>query len=398
MVAVLLSPLYIGMNIYLLSWLLRWMKSCHRIFIKKWVQVVIICVFSFCSLALVPAFFMPVNELHRILKHIGNYWLGVLWYAAFTVVIADLIRIAYRKIKHVPKGVHNRRALFLGGLACITIIGGFSIAGFIGAHDLQTTNYTVEIDKPVEGMDSMKVVLVSDLHLGYSVGVPQMENMVKAINAEKPDIVVMAGDIFDNEYDALDDPEKLEEILRGIKSKYGVYACYGNHDVDEKLLMGFTFGLDDDSKASDVRMDEFLKKANIKLLSDECVLIDNKVYLFGRADADKPGKFVTVPTPPEEITANMDKSKPILVLDHQPVELNELADAGVDLDMNGHTHNGQFFPGNLTIRVKWPHAYGLKKYGDMSDIVTSGVGVYGPSMRVGAKAEIASIDVKFNNK
>lgn len=91
----------------------------------------------------------------------------------------------------------------------------------------------------------------------------------------------------------------------------------------------------------------------------------------------------------------MDLSKPVFVIDHQPKELQELADAGVDLDLCGHTHDGQVWPGNLTIRLMWENACGYLKKGDMHNIVTSGVGIFGPNMRVGTIAEICSVTVKF---
>ncbi len=108
-----------------------------------------------------------------------------------------------------------------------------------------------------------------------------MNNMVEEFDALNPDLVVIAGDIFDNEYDALDDPAKLAATLRTIQSTYGVYACYGNHDIQEKILAGFTFH-QDEAKASDPRMDVFLADANIHLLQDEGVLIDDSFYLYGR--------------------------------------------------------------------------------------------------------------------
>ena len=91
----------------------------------------------------------------------------------------------------------------------------------------------------------------------------------------------------------------------------------------------------------------------------------------------------------------MDKNKPIIVLDHQPKELQELADAGVDIDLCGHTHDGQMFPGNLTIKLMWENACGYLQKGKMHNIVTSGVGLFGPNMRVGTKAEICPITIHF---
>ena len=132
--------------------------------------------------------------------------------------------------------------------------------GAANARVVRTTRYDVTVDKAAGGLDSLNIVLAADLHLGYNIGCRQMERMVRKINAEDPDLVVFAGDIFDNEYEALDDPERLISIFRGIKSRYGVYACYGNHDIEEKILAGFTFHKKGEKKVSDVRMDEFLEK------------------------------------------------------------------------------------------------------------------------------------------
>ena len=219
--------------------------------------------------------------------------------------------------------------------------------------------------------------------------------MVEKINASKPDLVVIAGDIFDNEYEALDNPERLEKILRSIKSRYGVYACYGNHDIQEKILAGFTFPRKG-KKMSDPRMDTFLEKSNIHLLRDEAVEIDNAFYLFGRADYERPGRGIRKRKLPKELVKEMDQKKPILVVDHEPRELKELADAGVDLDLCGHTHDGLMFPGNLVTDMMWENSYGYLKKGKMHNIVTSGLGVFGPDMRVGTKSEICRIKIKFN--
>ena len=240
----------------------------------------------------------------------------------------------------------------------------------------------------------MKVVLVADLHIGYNIGAAQIERMVNNINAENPDIVVMAGDIFDNSYDAIREPEKIKELFKSINSKYGIYAVYGNHDIYEKTLVGFTFKRHD-KKMSDARMDELLKDSNVMLLRDDYVLVDNAFYLVGRADATRLGRDIDARKSPDELTKDLDKTKPIFVIDHQPRQLEELSDAGVDLDLSGHTHNGQMFPSNIFIKLIWKNAHGLLKVNNMYSVVTSGIGVYGPNMRVGTTAEVANINIKF---
>ena len=186
-------------------------------------------------------------------------------------------------------------------------------------------------------------------------------------------------------------PDELAKILRGIHSKYGVYACYGNHDIEEPILAGFTFG-SDENKSSHHEMDDFLEGAGIHLLRDEGVLIDNAFYLYGRPDALRSG---TQRLAASEITKTMDLEKPVFVIDHQPRELEELAAAGVDADLCGHTHDGQMFPGNLLMKFLWENSYGYLQVGSMHNIVTSGVGLFGPNMRVATKAEICPITVNF---
>ena len=117
--------------------------------------------------------------------------------------------------------------------------------------------------------------------------------------------------------------------------------------------------------------------------------------MIGRADRTRPGRDISVRKTPNELTEDLDKSKPIIVLDHQPKEQDLLNEASVDLDLSGHTHDGQLFPGNITVNIMWDNAYGYKKYGNLHNIVTSGVGLYGPNMRIGTKAEITVINLKF---
>lgn len=328
------------------------------------------------------------------MKLVGNYWLGVLLYVLLAVIAADLLRLLLGHVlpfRHIFVTTKMHR---IAGCVCALVIFAASVWGVINARVIHVTPYEVTVNKTVEGMDEMKIVLVADLHLGYNIGEKETRQMVTKINEQDADLVVIAGDIFDNEWEAVDKPETIAATLRGIRSNYGVYACYGNHDIEEPVLAGFTFR-QSEKKESDPRMDEFLKDANITLLRDEGTLIDGKFYLYGRPDAHRPGRGIETRKTPNEITADMDKDKPIIVLDHQPKELRELADAGVDLDLCGHTHDGQMFPGNLIIKLMWENACGYLQKGQMHNIVTSGVGVFGPDMRVGTKAEICPITVHF---
>ena len=175
-----------------------------------------------------------------------------------------------------------------------------------------------------------------------------------------------------------------------------VYACWGNHDLNEPILAGFTFNGTEDNY-NDPRMEEFLTDAGIHLLDDESVLIDNKFYIVGRRDASRCEKVEGSRATPAQLTESLDQRKPIIFIDHQPKELDETAAAGVDLDLCGHTHDGQIFPGNLIIHLFWENSCGYLRKGNMHNIVTSGAGIWGPNMRVGTNSEICPITVHFNN-
>lgn len=396
MIAIFLSPIYIIINFYIARWLLSWMQACSKHFNKRKIRVLVITIYTFFASALVIGFLLPPSPLERIMKLIGNYWLGVLLYVVLTVIIADGIRLVVKKSKKLPAAyVRSKRVFVIAGTACILTIATVSIYGAINARIIHTTRYEVTIEKDIEKLNNLKIALVADLHMGYNIGTPHIEKMVEKINKENPDLVVIAGDIFDNEYEALDNPKTITNTLKKLKSKYGVYAVYGNHDIKEKILAGFTFSKKGEKKESDIRMDQLLEDANITLLRDDGVLIDDSFYLYGRPDYRRPGRGITVRKTPEEITENMDKTKPIIVLDHEPSELQELADAGVDLDLSGHTHDGQLFPANITTALMWENSYGYLKKGNMHNIVTSGVGLFGPNMRVGTIAEVVIVDINF---
>ena len=476
MIAFLLAPIYLLVNIYIYKRTIGWMAVGISGLRHGVGRAVSIAVYAFFALSSLIAFVLPQSELRRIMKEIGNYWLGVLLYMIFVIVLADIARLFLLYVLHIDREkLCAPRVHRVVGRFCAAAIFLVSVLGVVNAGIVRVTPYEITVDKALvsssavcaaaqagaDGTDvrtaarsgaaegkpaagsgaaassdgesrgvndgradargmagkvsaadneaestaetrmgsgaaaDLKIVLVSDLHLGYNIGLRQMEKMVAKINAEKADLVVIAGDIFDNEWEAVQEPARMAELLRGIRSKYGVYACYGNHDIEEPILAGFTFR-QRAPKASSPQMDAFLSDAGIQLLRDEGVLLNDSFYLYGRADAQRPGAGISERKSPQEITQDMDKTRPIIVIDHQPRELAALAAAGVDIDLCGHTHDGQMFPGNLIVRPFWENFYGYLQKGSMHNIVTSGGGLFGPTMRVGTKAEICSITVHFS--
>lgn len=392
MIAITLAPVYILVNYYVVRWLIKWVECCSEIFKKRLVRYLIVGIYIFFASSFIVGFFLPF----RSIKIVGNYWLGVVQYILLFVIWFDLIRIILLKWKLInEKIIHARKTFILVGILCFLVVGAFSTYGVIHAKKIVVNSYQVQIDKKVDKFSNLKVALVSDLHFGYNSSLSHVKKMVKLINESDPDVVVIAGDIFDNSYEAIYKPDKIIQEIKKIKTKYGVYAVYGNHDIDEKILAGFTFSWKKNKNLNDPRMTSFLEKANVKLLRDESLLIDDSFYLVGRIDYHKYGMKVEKRKTIEELVSSFDKSKPIILIDHEPYELEEIAKVGVDLDLSGHTHNGQMFPSNVFIKFIWKNPHGLLKVDNMYSAVTSGVGVYGPNMRVGTTAEVMVLDLSF---
>ena len=399
MLAIFLAPIYILLNIYVLRWGYLWIGNCHHLFQSRIFRIILTVIYTLIALTPLTGFLIRKPAfLHRILKITSNYFLGIFMYILMVLFSIDIVRLILKYAVHAS-WIQSRIVFAAVGACCICIVIIISFSGIYHAKHIKVTPYKITVDKSAPDMDSLKIVLLADTHFGYNSGAVHAQEIVDKINEQQPDLVCIAGDIFDNEYDAVREPEKISEILRTIRSKYGVYACWGNHDLNEPILAGFTFKhkKEDSKQLKDPRMKRFLQNSNSQLLEDEAVLIDNSFYVVGRKDASLIEKIEEKRKTPAQLTQKLDKDKTIIVIDHQPKELQDIADAGVDLDLCGHTHDGQTFPGNFTVKFLWENPCGYLQKGSMHNIVTSGSGVWGPAMRVGTDSEICTINLIFSN-
>lgn len=394
MIFLFLLPFYLGVSSYMMFRFFYWMKHCNHRFNWLRFKVPFAVVYLFMALSPVIAFLLPKSAVAIVIRRISTYWIGIMLYSLLYVVLFDLLRVIAKHTKLKNTLLFSRGSVISIGSVVVACAVATCLYGIFNARNIKVNEYSVTVNKSCGSDKHLKAVLVADLHMGYAIGVDHITNMVKKINEQNADIVIIAGDIFDNSYDGMDDPEGIKAQLKSIKSKYGVYAVYGNHDIDEKILMGFTFDWGGKQLNSE-KMTNFMKECNIKLINDESVLINDEFYLVGRRDTDKPGTEDGTRAEISELTKDLDKTKPIFVLSHEPDELQKTADAGADIDFSGHTHDGQLFPGNLTIGLFWENPCGMIKKDNMYSIVTSGVGVYGTFMRVGTDAEICTVDIDF---
>ena len=394
MIFLFILPFYLGVSSYMMFRFFYWMKHCNHRFNWLRFKVPFAVVYLFMALSPVIAFLLPKSAVAIVIRRISTYWIGIMLYSLLYVVLFDLLRLIAKHTKLKNTLLFSRGSVISIGSVVVACAVATCLYGIFNARNIKVNEYSVTVNKSCGSDKHLKAVLVADMHMGYAIGVDHITNMVEKINQQDADIVIIAGDIFDNSYDGMDDPEGIKAQLKSIKSKYGVYAVYGNHDIDEKILMGFTFDWGGKQLHSE-KMTNFMKECNIKLINDESVLINDEFYLVGRRDTDKPGTEDGTRAEISELTKDLDKTKPIFVLSHEPDELQKTADAGADIDFSGHTHDGQLFPGNLTIGLFWENPCGMIKKDNMYSIVTSGVGVYGTFMRVGTDAEICSVDIDF---
>ena len=394
MIFLFLLPFYLGVSSYMMFRFFYWMKHCNHRFNWLRFKVPFAVVYLFMALSPVIAFLLPKSAVAIVIRRISTYWIGIMLYSLLYVVLFDLLRLIAKHTKLKNTLLFSRGSVISIGSVVVACAVATCLYGIFNARNIKVNEYSVTVNKSCGSDKHLKAVLVADLHMGYAIGVDHITNMVEKINQQDADIVIIAGDIFDNSYDGMDDPEGIKAQLKSIKSKYGVYAVYGNHDIDEKILMGFTFDWGG-KQLNSKKMTNFIKECDIKLINDESVLINDEFYLVGRRDTDKPGTEDGTRAEISELTKDLDKTKPIFVLSHEPDELQKTADAGADIDFSGHTHDGQLFPGNLTIGLFWENPCGMIKKDNMYSIVTSGVGVYGTFMRVGTDAEICSVDINF---
>ena len=376
----------------LIGWCIEPRKLVRRSKKRRGALCFAAIVYIVLSLLPVMGAFIPDSPVKFRLQAAGNIWLGfVIYFNNFLLILCLILEIVRLISRRTGKGIPHLTALV------ISLAGGLILLGYGMKHaqDTVVTEFDITMEKSAGEYSDLDVVLIGDLHLSVNSHLSTIERMVELINEQDADAVVIAGDIFTSSYGGLKDPDKYAAVLRGIQSKYGVYAVYGNHDVEETLFGGFPISPISEAFRTK-EMEQFFEECNFTVLYDETVSIaDGNVQITGRIDGEKAGDGTTNRKSPEEVLKDTDPEKPVLVLQHEPVEFAELKKYGADLALCGHTHAGQIFPGNLIVPFFFVNAYGYKEVGGLDTIVTSGVGYYGPPMRVGTDSEVAVVHLHF---
>lgn len=316
------------------------------------------------------------DRVEWLVNTVGGYWLAAFVYFVGIVIIIDIFRILGQKLNAVPGFLKDN--VWLLAVAVVVFVGIILGVGTYNAVVPRVVSYNVNIDKKAGDMKQLKCAMISDIHLGDTVGRDRLHTAVEMINSLKPDIVVITGDLIDREVEPVKKANMLEE-LKGLKTKFGSYVIMGNHEYYANATEEITRMYED---------------SGLTVLRDKYVKVNNSFYLVGREDftADISGyhreKLST-------LLNGVDKNLPVIVLDHQPKELSEPRAEGVDLQLSGHTHAGQFFPINLITKSIYEEDNGYLKDGRFNLIVSCGYGTWGPTVRIGSRSEVLDIMVNF---
>ena len=388
---------YVILCIYAIWRTIHYLRAVHKAFDSVYSLFFISIFFIVLCATLIVGKFLPYSGFQRKFIWFSNLWLGFFIEFVFFTILADIIVLIVKWFsKDRFSSLLDLSLLRYGlGLLVFVLSVSFTVYGAVHARHIVRNELDVHLNKGFGQEKPLKVALISDLHMGYSVGVKRIEDMVDRVNAENPDIIVIAGDIFDNEYEALEDDRKLIEIFRRMKARLGVYGIYGNHDVKSLLIGGFTVSPVEEA-LRDPRFDEFMKEANVTMLEDESVLVDDSFYLVGRLDGERAGdgteNRATIKELMDQID-NIDESKPVIVLNHEPNDFDQAIEQKVDLMLSGHTHAGQFFPLTISTPFKWENEWGIYEKEGFINVTSCGVGVYGPDLRSFTNSEYMILNV-----
>jgi len=309
-----------------------------------------------------------------VLSAVAFTWLVAVIYFLLILLGFDLIRVINHFFDIYPRFIKENYAA-AKSIAAILSVTGVSLLLLYGNYRFNNPNTTrleLSIKKPLPG-NGIRLVMMSDLHLGSNINGDDLSRFVKMINRERADIVLIAGDIADMSLKPLIKWDVAGRLSK-IESKYGTYAISGNHE--------FYAGEKE-------RIYSYLRSSGVKLLLDSVAIVGESIQIVGRDD-----KTNSKRAPLSEILKDIDREKPIILMDHQPFNLEQAQNEGVDLQLSGHTHNGQFWPGSLIVKWMYELSYGYKSKGDTHYYVSSGIGLWGPKFRIGTKSEIVVIDLK----
>ncbi len=340
-------------------------------------RVPIISTIIFCALSFILHNILEAKlsfEINSILYSIGSIWMIAALYFFMSILFLDLIRLLNHFLHFLPNIITQNyiQSKFIILCSITGIVGVVFIAGYINFKNPNVVNLDITIPDSHQNKE-LTIVAASDLHLGYSVKKAQLQEYIKLINIHNPDLILLLGDIVDRTMQPVIQQNMKEDLMQ-LHAKYGVYAIEGNHETMGDLQ----------------KSGEYIEAAGITELRDTAIEINNELFLIGRMDRSNKNRKSL-----DDLVKNLDNSKPKILMDHQPFNLEEAENTGIDLQLSGHTHAGQIFPNNLIVKKIYEIAHGYLKKGNTQYYVSSGLGLWGAPLRIGSQSELLVIKLIY---
>lgn len=311
---------------------------------------------------------MPL-PLARASYEVGTSTIFVLLYLVILFLVLDLGRLVHL----VP-----RSWLCNNGVTSLVIFGLMATAFLYGnIHYKNKVRVPLELKTPKALAKDYTIVMASDFHIGYHNTRRDLACWIDMINAEQPDLVLIAGDIIDMSMRPLLEENMAEEFRR---LKAPVYACLGNHEYFSRTPLAR----------------QFYQDAGIRLLCDSAAVVDSSLVIVGRDDRTNRHRK-ELETLVKETRRQVDgqvRDPYVILLDHQPYNLEKAEEAGIDFQLSGHTHRGQVWPISWITDAIYECSWGSHQRGDTRYYVSSGIGIWGGKFRIGSQSEYAVARLK----
>lgn len=298
-------------------------------------------------------------------------------YFAMCWLLSDLVFFIIAKIRK-----KEFKRYYAGMVAIVLALSALGTGWYLD-HNVWITEYNLSTTKDI---DNLKILMFADAHLGTTFDAYGFEKHIDTMQQQDPDVVVVSGDFVDDST-TRDDMIAASRALGRLKTRYGVYFVFGNHDKGYYGAAHRGF--------SGAELIAELEKNGVVVLRDDTVRLDNKFYIIGRRDFSEVRENNVNRKTMRELVAGLDEDKYMIVADHQPTDYDNQANSGVDLVLSGHTHGGQLFPFNQV--GKWIGAndlvYGFETRNNTNFIVTSGISDWAIKFKTGTKSEVVVINL-----
>lgn len=369
------SVVYILFSVYL------FVRGYQAMPSKPSARIVFSIVFIFLTSTILIALHLKdvlPRQIVNFSKLVGSFWTFFYIGFLFACLFGEILRLLIKKqktfirIRNLPGS--KLKLWYL--ISVLIILSAISLTGYHYFNKTRLLQLPLTVNNSLYPNQQTSILLASDMHIGNIVRTKKLKKWISLINSHQPDIVVLAGDQFDGNFDE-SKYDLVSQALRKIRAKYAVYAVLGNQEYyihTEKAV-------------------QCMEDAGIIVLQDSAVTVNNKLIIVGRDDDENRNRRNL-----DSLLYGLDSNLPWILINHRPFDTNETLKYKVDMQLSGHLHNGQIFPFNHLIKYVFKYSYGYKKIKNTHFYISSGLGASFIPMRIGTRSEMTRIIISTDNR